>query len=85
MLYPPLADPNITEAEGTVILEMMAKGTYASLMLSSGDVDAAFAKVQAGIEASGGEIMSEPTDQDWGMRDCSFRDPAGNMIRLQQV
>ncbi|GGR42050.1 putative enzyme related to lactoylglutathione lyase [Nocardioides luteus] len=85
VLYPPLADPNISEAEGQVVLEMMAKGTFASLMLSSPDVDAAFEKIQAGIEGSGGEIMSEPTDQDWGMRDCSFRDPAGNTVRLQQI
>ncbi|MFI5622951.1 VOC family protein [Nocardioides sp. NPDC051685] len=85
VLYPPLADPNISEDEGRTIQEMMAKGTFASLMLSSPDVDAAFEKIQAGIDAAGGEIMSEPTDQDWGMRDCSFRDPAGNTIRLQQV
>lgn len=81
VLYPPTADPGITEDEGRVITEMMAKGTFGSIMLASDDVDAAFEKVQAG----NGEVMQEPTDQDWGARDCAFRDPAGNTIRIQQV
>lgn len=81
VLYPPTADPGITEDEGRVITEMIAKGTFASIMLASPDVDAAFDRVQA----AGAEVMQEPTDQDWGMRDCAFRDPAGNTVRLQQV
>jgi uncharacterized glyoxalase superfamily protein PhnB len=81
VLYPPTADPNITETEGTVITEMMAKGTFATLMLAAPDVDAAFARIQA----TGVDVLQEPTDQDWGMRDCAFRDPAGNTIRMQQV
>lgn len=81
VLYPPTADPNITEEEGTVITEMIAKGTFASVMLATPDVDAAFAAVQAHDV----EVAQEPTDQDWGMRDCAFRDPAGNMVRIQQV
>jgi uncharacterized glyoxalase superfamily protein PhnB len=81
VLYPPTADPGITEAEGRVIEEMMAKGTYASIMLASTDVDAAFARIQA----RDAEVVQEPTDQDWGARDCAFRDPAGNMVRMQQV
>lgn len=81
VLYPPTADPGITEEEGRVITEMIAKGTFASLMLASRDVDAAFAAVQAHDV----EVVQEPTDQDWGSRDCAFRDPAGNMVRMQQV
>ena len=81
VLYPPTADPGITEDEGRVITEMMAKGTFASIMLAAKDVDAVFERVQAG----NGEVMQEPTDQDWGMRDCAFRDPAGNTVRIQQV
>lgn len=81
VLYPPTADPGITEDEQRVIAEMMAKGTFASLMLATPDVDAAFAQIQAADV----EVMQEPTDQDWGMRDCAFRDPAGNTVRLQQI
>lgn len=81
VLYPPGGDPNVTEDERRTITEMMAKGTFAMLMLASPDVDAAFERVQA----AGGEVMQEPTDQDWGMRDCAFRDPAGNTVRIQQV
>lgn len=81
VLYPPTADPGITEEEGTVITEMMAKGTFASLLLATPDLDAVFDRLQA----SNGEVMQEPTDQDWGARDCAFRDPAGNTIRIQQA
>lgn len=80
VLHPPGADPGITDDERKVIAEMMAKGTYASLMLASKDLDGAFEQ----IEASGAEIVQEPTDQPWGTRDCAVRDPAGNMIRIQQ-
>jgi len=82
VLYPPTADPGVTEDEQRTIAEMMAKGTFASIMLATPDVDAAFERIQA---AEGVEVMQEPTDQDWGMRDCAFRDPAGNTVRLQQV
>jgi uncharacterized glyoxalase superfamily protein PhnB len=81
VLFPPTADPGITEDEKRMIAEMMAKGTYASILLASDDVDAAFDRVQA---AAVGEVMQEPTDQDWGSRDCAFRDPAGNTVRIQQ-
>ena len=81
VLYPPTSHPGITEDEGRTIAEMMAKGTFASLMLATPDVDAAFERAQA----AGGEVMQEPTDQDWGARDCAFRDPAGCMIRIQQI
>ena len=82
VLYPPAASPGVTDVERRTIAEMMAKGTFASIMLASRDVDAAFERLQ-GHDAV--EVVQEPTDQDWGMRDCAFRDPAGNMVRMQQV
>lgn len=81
VLYPPGATPGITEDERRAITEMMAKGTYATILLATGDLDATFASVQA----SGTEIVQEPTEQPYGVRDCAVRDPAGNMIRIQEL
>jgi uncharacterized glyoxalase superfamily protein PhnB len=81
VLHPPGADPGITADERRVITEMMAKGTYASLLLATDDLEGTFAKLEAG----GAEIMQEPMDQDWGTRDCAVRDPAGNTLRIQQA
>ncbi|MFC9896168.1 VOC family protein [Nocardia sp. NPDC127579] len=80
VLYPPGADPGITDEERRVIGEMMAKGTYASINLGTKDLDGVFDKLQAG----GAEVVQEPTDQPYGVRDCAFRDPSGNMIRIKQ-
>lgn len=80
VLYPPTADPAITEEEGKVIREMMAKGTFASIVLATADVDATFERLQA----TTAEIVQEPTDQPYGVRDCAVRDPAGAMIRIQE-
>ncbi|MEU9336935.1 VOC family protein [Streptomyces sp. NPDC048290] len=80
VLFPPGADPGVTEDEKRTITEMMAKGTYASLILATGDVDGTFDQLQ-----SAAEVVQEPTDQPYGVRDCAFRDPAGNMIRIQQT
>jgi len=80
VLYPPFAAPGITEDERRTIGEMMAKGTYAILVLSTDDLDGVFAR----LEASGAEVVQEPTDQPYGLRDCAFRDPAGNLIRINQ-
>ncbi|MBF6210106.1 VOC family protein [Nocardia puris] len=80
VLYPPGADPGITDDERRTIAEMMAKGTFASILLATPDVDATFEQVQA----SGAEVVQEPIDQPYGVRDCAFRDPAGNMVRIQQ-
>ena len=80
VLHPPAVDPGITDDERRTIAEMMAKGTYATIVLSSPDVDAAFAKV----EASGADVVQEPVDQPYGIRDCAFRDPAGNTVRINQ-
>ncbi|WP_298551765.1 VOC family protein [Streptomyces luteogriseus] len=81
VLHPPAADPGITEDERRTIAEMMAKGTYASIVLATTDVDATFERVQAGDA----EVVQEPVDQPYGVRDCAFRDPAGNMVRIQQL
>jgi uncharacterized glyoxalase superfamily protein PhnB len=80
VLYPPEAAPGVTDDERRTISEMMAKGTYASINLASADLDAAFERLQA----SGAEVVQEPTDQPYGIRDCSFRDPAGTLIRISQ-
>ena len=81
VLYPPAASPGVTDDERRTIAEMMAKGTYASIMLATTDLDATFERLQA----SGAEIMQEPIEQDWGARDCAVRDPAGNTVRIQQL
>ena len=81
VLTPPAADPGITDEERKTIAEMMAKGTYAGINLASKDLDATFEKVQA----QGADVVQEPIEQDWGVRDCAFRDPAGNMIRIFEV
>ena len=82
VLHPPAVDPGITEDERRTIAEMMAKGTYAGILLATKDLDGAFERLQA---SSVGEVVQEPTDQPYGVRDCAVRDPAGNMIRIQQV
>jgi len=81
VLYPPFATPGITDDERRTIAEMMAKGTYATLLLATKDVDGTFERLQA----SGAEVVQEPIDQPYGVRDCAFRDPAGNLLRLQQL
>ncbi len=80
VLHPPAADPSLTDDERRTIAELMAKGSYASIVLATPDVDGAF----AAVEATGAEVAQEPADQPYGVRDCAFRDPAGNMVRIQQ-
>ncbi|WP_282696318.1 VOC family protein [Streptomyces sp. CC208A] len=81
LLAPPAVDPGVTEDERRTITEMMAKGTYGWILLATPDLDAVFGKVSAG----GAEVVQEPTQQPYGVRDCAFRDPAGNLIRIQEV
>jgi catechol 2,3-dioxygenase-like lactoylglutathione lyase family enzyme len=81
VLYPPAATPGITDDERRVIAEMMAKGTYASINLATTDVERTFERLQA----SDAEVVQEPIDQPYGIRDCVFRDPAGNLIRIQEL
>ena len=77
----PAKKKGFTDEERRTITEMMAKGTYASINLATRDLDGTFERLQAGDA----EVVQEPTDQPYGIRDCSFRDPAGNLIRIQQV
>lgn len=81
LLAPPAIDPGLTDDERRTISEMMAKGTYGWLLLASDDLDGLFERVQA----TDTEIVQEPTDQPYGERDCAFRDPAGNLIRIKQA
>ena len=79
LLAPPAVDPGITEDERRTVAEMMAKGTYGWILLATKDLDGTFARVQASAE-----VVQEPIEQPYGVRDCAFRDPAGNLIRIQQ-
>ena len=81
VLHPPGADPGITDDERRTITEMMAKGTYASINLGTKDINGTFERLQAG----GGEVVQEPIDQPYGIRDCAFRDPSGNLLRIQEL
>lgn len=81
VLEPPAADPATTDEERRTIAEMMAKGTYARLVLATDDLDATFTRLKAG----GAEVAQEPTEQPYGTRDCAFLDPAGNMIRVNEL
>jgi catechol 2,3-dioxygenase-like lactoylglutathione lyase family enzyme len=81
VLYPPTATPGLTDDERRIIAEMMAKGTFGTLLLATKDLDKTFEQVQA----SDAEIVQEPTEQPYGVRDCALRDPAGNMVRIQEL
>jgi len=81
LLAPPTADPGLTDDERRTVTEMMAKGTYGWIMLATPDLDDTFERVQAGDA----EVVQEPTEQPYGVRDCAFRDPAGNMVRIREL
>ena len=81
VLHPPAAEPGITDDERRTVLELIAKGSYGALTLASDDLDGTFAK----LEGSGAEVVQEPTEQPYGVRDCAFRDPTGNLIRINEV
>jgi len=81
LLAPPAIDPGITDDERRTISEMMAKGTYGWILLATPDLNAAFERVQS----SGADIVQEPVDQPYGIRDCAVRDPAGNLVRIQEL
>ena len=81
VLHPPTANPGLTDEERRTILEMMAKGSYFGVNLATADLDDTFAK----LEATGAEVVQEPTEQPYGVRDCAFRDPAGNLVRIQEL
>ena len=81
VLHPPAADPGVTDDERRFIAEMMAKGTYSIIVLATKDLDGTFERLQA----SDADIVQEPIEQPYGVRDCALRDPAGTMIRIQEI
>ncbi|NOJ59622.1 VOC family protein [Arthrobacter sp. 260] len=81
VLEPPSADPGLSEAERRTIAELMAKGSYARIVLGTTDLDGTFERVLA----SGAEVVQEPTEQPFGVRDCAFRDPSGNLVRINEL
>ena len=81
VLHPPAVDPGITDDERRTVAEMMAKGTFAAINLATADLDGTFARLQAGDA----DVVQEPTEQPYGVRDCAFRDPAGNLVRIQEL
>jgi uncharacterized glyoxalase superfamily protein PhnB len=81
VLTPPAVDPGLTEDERRTIAEMMAKGTYATVVLQTDDLDGLFERLQA----TDAEVIQEPIDQPYGIRDCAFRDPAGSHVRINQA
>ena len=81
VLHPPAVDPGLTDEERRTIAELMAKGAFATIVLASSDLDGTFERVQA----TGAEVVQEPMDQPYGVRDCAFRDPAGTLVRINQV
>jgi uncharacterized glyoxalase superfamily protein PhnB len=81
VLHPPATDPTITDDERRTILELIAKGSFGALTLATDDLDALFEK----LEASGADVVQEPADQPYGVRDCAFRDPSGNLLRINQA
>ncbi|MBB5076071.1 VOC family protein [Nonomuraea endophytica] len=81
VLEPPGSDPGLSDDERRTIAELMAKGSYAGIVLATSDLTATFERVQA----AGADVVQEPADQPYGLRDCAFRDPAGNMVRINQT
>lgn len=81
VLHPPAIDPGLTDEERRIILEMMAKGSFGNLLLATKDLDGTFERLQSGDI----DVVQEPTEQPYGVRDCAVRDPAGNLIRIQEL
>ncbi|MFF7649168.1 VOC family protein [Streptomyces sp. NPDC007983] len=80
VLEPPAANPNASPADKQAMAELLAKGMLRGVLFATEDVDATFEH----IRAAGGEVLQEPIDQPYGVRDCAFRDPAGNLLRFNQ-
>lgn len=78
-----LSEPHAgrSKADGDAVQELLTKGVLPMLVFRSNDVDALFEKIQA----TGAEVLQEPMDQGWGPRDCAFRDPSGNTVRISQA
>ncbi|MGO9506045.1 MAG: VOC family protein [Mycobacterium sp.] len=80
VLYPPAATPGLTDDERRTVAQMMAKGTFGTLLLAAKDLDSTFERLPTGVE-----VVQEPTEQPYGVRDCALRDPAGNLVRIQEL
>ncbi len=80
VLEPPVAAPNASLADKAAAAELLAKGLLGGVIFSTDDCDATFER----IRAAGAEVLQEPIDQPYGVRDCAFRDPSGNMLRFNQ-
>lgn len=81
VLHPPAVDPGITDDEKQTVLDLIAKGAYTAITLATDDLDGLFERVAG----SGADVVQEPMDQDYGVRDCAFRDPSGNLLRINQL
>jgi predicted enzyme related to lactoylglutathione lyase len=80
VLEPPAANPDLSPADREAMEQLLAKGMLRGVNFTTEDCDALFARVQE----SGAEVLQEPTDMPYGVRDCAFRDPAGNMLRFME-
>ena len=80
VLEPPVADPNASPADTEAAAKLLAKGLLRGVIFRTDDCDATFER----IRAAGAEVLQEPIDQPYGVRDCAFRDPSGNMLRFSQ-
>jgi predicted enzyme related to lactoylglutathione lyase len=80
VLEPPLAHPNASPADKEIMAELLAKGLLRGVIFRTDDCDATFER----IRAAGAEVLQEPIDQPYGVRDCAFRDPSGNLLRFSQ-
>lgn len=69
-----------SQEDGDALLSLVLKGSLQAAIFSADDLDATFERVRA----SGAEVLQEPASQPWGVRDCAFRDPSGNLVRIQQ-
>lgn len=81
VLHPPAPDPGTSPSDRAAISDLLAKGLLGFLVFSTDNCDATFERV----EASGADVVQEPMDMPYGARECAFRDPAGNMIRISQT
>ncbi|GGK38899.1 lyase [Pilimelia terevasa] len=80
VLEPPAAHPDASPADREALGTLLAKGLLRGLVFGTDDCDGTFARVSD----AGGEVLQEPMDQPYGVRDCAFRDPAGNIVRFTQ-
>ena len=81
VLHPVGVGTDITDDERQTLLELVAKGSYFGVNLATDDLGGTFAR----IADAGADVVQEPIDQDYGVRAAAFRDPAGNLIRIQQI